>query len=532
MKTSNSLSMQALILLFIFTNSTTTIYSHEPKYLQTLDEYINIKMERDHVPGLSVCLIKDGDIVWSKGYGWANTEKRIPMTKSSVLGVASISKLITATAVMQLHDQNLINVNSPINKYLPFKIQHPNHPDYDIKISQILNHTASISNGPSLWRTYTCFEKEISLEEWTKSYFLPGGKFYDSDGNFGKHRPGDGFLYTNAGYGLLSYLVEYVSDQSFNEYCKKNIFDPIGMNNTSFVISNLDKNDLAIMYTYGYEWDLERDLIQKNTNYAGIIQSDYFFPLCHYTSPTFAAGGLYSSVEDLSKFLISLMNRDVYNNHRILSKESIERILSPSVDASFLPGQFSAFGLGGYAMKLSNDEPVWGHTGADPGISSYMLFNSEINMGAIVLANRFVDIRDLIEWFFAEGFSEFYDKPIEKISKNWKQYSGKRAKRKIDIMVESNYLPGGSQLYIIGNHRYFGQWMGAGIPLLPGKNGTWSKTFFIPDSTKLEFKITRGSWNSEAVNFDGTIPPNFSFVAEKDTVLNIKIDDWKDLLQN
>ena len=532
MKITRILSIKPSLMLLIYFNSSIFLHPQELNKMSQLNEYINIKMERDKIPGLAVCLIKDDKIVWEKGYGWANTEKKIPMTVNSVFGVASISKLITATAVMQLYEQGLININNPINKYLPFKIQHPDYPDYDITISQILNHTASISNGPSLWRTFNCLKNKIGLEEWVKGYFIQGGAYYNKDGNFERFKPGDGFQYSNAGYGLLAYMVEYITGISFNEYCRDNIFEQLGMNNTSFNVIDFDANDLATMYSYGYGWDLEKDLIQKDIDWKKIIQSDYFFPLCHYTSPTFAAGGLYTSAEQLSKFLISLMNSGIINNHRILRKESIERIFSQSVPQSFLPGQFASFGFGGYAMKLSNGESVWGHAGADPGTSTFMLFNPEINMGAIVLANRFVDIRDLIEWMFAEGFSEFSDMSIENINKNWKQYSNKSAKHKVDIVVEANYLPGGSHIYIIGNHRFIGQWIRAGIPLLPQKDGSWSRLFSFPDSTKLEFKITRGSWETEAVNSNGTIPPNFSFIVEKDTVLNIKIDDWKDLLKN
>lgn len=532
MKNMRCLSFKSLLWLFIYFNSAPLILSQEPNRMNLFDTFVKLKMERDKVPGLAVCLVKDDKIVWAKGYGWANTEKRIPMTISSVIGVASISKLITAAAVMQLYEQGLIDIHNPINRYLPVKIQHPDFPNTELTIAQILNHTASISNGPSLWRTYTCDENKIGLEEWVKGYFTPGGKYYDRDGNFERFKPGDGFQYSNAGYGLLSYLVEVVSAKPFNEYCKQNIFDPLGMINTSFIISDLDENDLAAMYSYGYGWDLEKDLIQKDIDRGKVIQSDYFFPLCHYSSPTFAAGGLYTSAEQLSKFLITLMSGGDFNGHRILSKESIDRIFGKSVNPSFLPGQFAAFGLGGYAMKLSNDELVLGHTGADPGISTFMLFNPEIKMGAIVLANCFVDIRDLIEWAFAEGFSEFNNISMEKLNNNWEQYSNLRAKHKVDIVVETNYLPGGSQLYIIGNHRFLGQWIRTGIPMLPQKNGSWLRSFQFPDSTKLEFKITRGSWESEAVNPDGTIPPNFSYIVEKDTVLNIRVEDWKDLLQN
>jgi CubicO group peptidase (beta-lactamase class C family) len=524
--------MKTLAWFLIILNYAPIILPQEPNKMNLLDEYIQIKMERDNVPGLAVCFVKDDKIVWSKGYGWANTEKKMPMTKSSVLGVASISKLITVTAVMQLYEQELIDIYSPINKYLPFKLHHPDFPNTELTIAQILNHTASISNGPSLWRTYICNKNTISLEDWVKGYFIPGGVYYNSEGNFERFKPGEGFQYSNAGFGLLSYLVECVSGKSFNEYCRDNIFEPLGMANTSFNPKDIDEKDIATVYSYGYGWDLEKDLIQKDIDRGKIIQSDYFFPLCHYTSPTFAAGGLYTSAEQLSKFLISLMNEGVYTGHQILNKESIDRIFSQSVPSTYLPDQFASFGLGGYAMKLSNEELVIGHTGADPGISTFVLFNPEIKMGAIVLANRFVDIRDMIEWLFAEGFSEFNDKPVEKLNKNWKQYSSKRLKHKIDIVVESNYLPGGSQLYIIGNHRFLGQWISTGIPMLPQKDGSWLRSFSCPDSTKLEFKITRGSWDSEAVNSDGTIPPNFSCIVEKDTVLNIRIEDWKDLFKN
>lgn len=501
-----------------------------PKMKQ-LDEYLTFKMDRDKIPGLAVCLVKDDKIVWQKGYGWAHTEQKTPMTINSVFCVASISKLITATAVMQLYEKSLIDIYSPVNKYLPFKIYHPDFPGVEFTIAQVLNHTASISNGPCLWRTFTCTE-EIDLQEWARGYFIPGGKYYDGDGNFSKFKPGEGFQYSNAGYGLLAYLVEQVSGHPFNVYCRNNIFQPLEMNNTSFHAPDRDEKNLATMYSYGYGWDLEKDLIQANIDRGRIIQSDYFFPLCNYTSPTFAAGGLYSSAEQLSKLLVALMDGGAYNGRRILSRESIERIFSQCVPSSLLPAPFAAFGFGGYALKLSNGESVWGHTGADPGTSTYMLFNTEIGLGAIVLANRFVDIRDLIEWPFAEGFAAFNDKPLERISKNWAQYSGDRNNRKIDIVVEARYLPGGSQLYIIGNHRYLGGWVRMGMPMFPRKEGAWSRSFFFPDSTNIEFKITRGSWQSEAVTADGAIPPNHSLLVEKDTTLNIIVQDWKDLVQN
>lgn len=104
------------------------------------------------------------------------------------------------------------------------------------------------------------------------------------------------------------------------------------------------------------------------------------------------------------------MNGGIYKGRRILSEESVGRMFSPGVDRSLLPPWFVDLGMGAYAMKLDNGEPVCGHTGADPGISTYMMFNREIDLGAIVLANRFFDIRDLIPWLFAEGAKNYVER--------------------------------------------------------------------------------------------------------------------------
>jgi hypothetical protein len=113
----------------------------------------------------------------------------------------------------------------------------------------------------------------------------------------------------------------------------------------------------------------------------------------------------------------------------------------------------------------------------------------------------------------------------------WKMYAGDGIRRNITIRVLPNYLPGGSRIYVVGNHRYLGAWVGAGIPLLPKKDRSWESSFSFPDSTKLEFKITRGGMDKQAVSGDGKVLPNHSFIDVRDTVVNITVEDWKDQAQ-
>jgi CubicO group peptidase (beta-lactamase class C family) len=520
----------ALVSFFLAIHPASLHAQEQNKFLE-LSKYIDFKIARDFIPGLAVCIVRPEGIVWSRGFGFQSLEKRLLMSPQSVIGTASVSKLITAIAIMQLHERHQLAVDDPVDKFLPLRIRHPKYPDAEITIAQLLSHTASTSNGPSLWRCYSCDEQPLAREEWIRAYFLPGGRYYHEEGNFFRGRPGEKFVYSNSGYALLAYVVEAVSGLPFNKYCAMNIFAPLGMNNTSFDVAGIQPGTLCTSYSYGYNMDLERDLMDPHVDCKKVVEGDYFFPLCNYTTSTSGAGGMYSSAEQLAHLLVALMNGGRYNGRVILSRKGVAAILSPHVDAGLLPAQFAAFGLGGYAMRLSNGALVWGHTGADPGQSSFLLFNPETNVGAIVLANRFVDIRDLIEWTFAEAIPECCSTSLDQLGDLWRPYEKDRVQRKVTIRVRPNYLPGGSRLYVSGNHRYLGGWVSTGIPLLPQKDRSWERTFLFPDSTSIEFKVTRGGMSKEAVTMDGKTLPNYSLSVTKDTVLQIVVEDWKDQAQ-
>lgn len=501
--------------------------------LKDLESFIRFKMERDNIPGLALVIIKGKNIVYEKGFGWADIDKQVRMRTISTFCVSSIAKSITALAVMQLHQKGKLNIDNPVNKYLPFEVVHPLYPEEEITIKQLLIHTSSISNGPSLWRNFSDGDPKISLEEWVRGYFIPDGKFYHKEGNFERRKPGEGFLYSNGGFGLLAYLVQVVSGLPFNEYCKQNIFKPLGMYNTSFLVSEIDTNTMAAIYGFGDFTDLEKDLACKNVNVDSAISQSKPFPLMNYSSPELGAGELYSSASDLSNFLHLLINEDKFYNDSILRRDILNQMFSPKVKRELLPPWFMDLGMGFYSMKLDNGEPVWGHTGANPGSSTYMFFNPEIKLGAIVVANRFVDIRDLITWVFAEAFNEFNEIPLTMLKKDWEQYSNKingkdRNRRIVTIQVMPTVLPENSVVYVNGNHRYLGSWISKGIPLVENKDGSWSKQFHFLDSTKIEFKVTRGSWDKQAVDPMGNDLPPFSLMVLNDTTVNIAIDYWKD----
>jgi CubicO group peptidase (beta-lactamase class C family) len=520
--------LSLLIFSFLFCSCS------DETHLNDLDTFLKFKIERDNIPGLALLIMKNDEIVYKKVYGWANIDNKVPMTVNSTFCVASIAKSFTALAIMQLYENGKINIREPVNNYIPFKVDNPFYPEKQITIEQLLSHTSSISNGPSMWRNFSEGDPTITIEEWARGYFITDGKYYNKEGNFERWKPGEGFLYSNGGYGLLAYLVECVSGMSFNDYCKKNIFTPLEMKNTSFLISQIDHKSMATMYGYGDFTDLEKDLACKDVNADSAISKNKPFPLMNYSSPELGAGELYSSAEELSHFLVMLMNSGDYRKHHILKEDILKQMLSPNVSRELLPPWFVDLGMGFYSMKLDNGEPVWGHTGANPGISSYLFFNTEIKIGAIVLANRFVDIRDLITWVFSEAFNDFNDISLDLLNKNWREYShdylnNNYSKRKVLIRIKPESVPKNSSLYLNGNHKNLGLWISKGIPLDPKENGIWEKAFTFYDSTKINFKVTRGSWNMQAVDKNGADLPPFSLIVSNDTTLTIVINNWKDL---
>ena len=503
-----------------------------PNDLPEFEAYIDYKLDRDNIPGLAVAIVSGDELVYTRGFGLASIEKNIPVRPQTVFGTASITKSFTAIAVFQLIEQGRLNLKSPINAYLPFEVRSSWHPDSTIFLEQVLSHTSGISNGPALWRTVFCGDSKISLEAWNKGYFTEGGEYWHPEGNFERWPAGTGFQYSNAGYGLLAYMVERVSGEPFADYIRNHILEPLEMTNASIRLSDIDPQTLTQMYEWGDLWGFEYDLLGENPDTLNLNINPRFTPICSYNDPALGAGSLYSSVVDLANFLIMIKNGGLFRGKRIVSEASLKMMYSGVVDQEIIPPWFSAFGMGGYAMPLSNNKPVWGHTGADPGMSSIMFYEPETDLGVIVLANRFYDIRDLITWSFASAIPAFCDSQ-EKLNDDWYPYTGvKKGVRQdqhiVRIQVKPDFRPNDEKIYMNGNHQSIGLWTGKGLKLKQHHDSLWTTDFTVLDSTWLAFRITRGSWENMQVDLNGETPPHHKVTISRDTTLGYHVQAWRD----
>jgi len=345
------------------------------------DRKIEFLMKMAHMPSLSACVIKNDEIVWYKGYGFYDGEN-IP-NEHTIYLIASTTKSITATAMMQLYDQGLFALDDDVNEYLPFSLRNPNHPDEPITFRMILAHQSSLP-GPgcainitnNFFRIGSVHPEEIynlpDLGPYIEEKLDPNHDSYNPD-IWRDKPPGTEYAYSNLGYTLLGYLVECISKEPFDQYCKEHIFEPLDMMNTSFNVSELNIKNIAVPYIW-YKISFP--------NIKG------WLPQPHGTGSFYPAGFLRTSISDLSHFLIAHMNGGVWNGVRILNESTVNimhTIQYPDSKGLHIGGKYGF----GFFIKESLTKPdTIGHGGDVTGCHSNMMFLPSENVGIIYFTNR------------------------------------------------------------------------------------------------------------------------------------------------
>jgi CubicO group peptidase (beta-lactamase class C family) len=325
------------------------------------------------VPGLAAAIVKSGRIVCVAAAGLANIEQEKPVTADTLFLIASVSKTITGTALMQLRDQRKFRLDDEVNAYLPFKVVVPAAPAAPITFRQLLTHTSSIADntkyincpgscayGSSLGELVTRgADSPISLADLTKGYLTQGGTYYDRAANFKPSAPGTVAEYSNMGIVLAGYLVELLGGMPFDRYCKEQIFTPLGMETSSWRLDGIDRSLLAMPYD------------KASTGYV---------PYGHYGEPDYPDGMLRTSVKELGYFLLSYIQGGQYNGQRVLKSRTVREILKrqSSLDRSQ--------GLVWVSQSISG-RLVWGHDGADNGAGAQMWFDPAKSEGVVLLTN-------------------------------------------------------------------------------------------------------------------------------------------------
>lgn len=347
--------MKKIVLFFV------NIFLCNLSFAQPSDATLLSKMNAGKMPGASFVVIKDGKWIYSRNLGLADIANNKPVDGQTIFMQASVSKTMIATAVMQLWEKGMINLDVDVNRYLNFPVRTPSFPNDSITARMLLTHTSAIQDE---WNTmgslYVYGDSPVPLDSFMKNYFSPTGIFY-STANFYTYQPGAQYNYSNIGSTLAAYLVETITGDKFSHYCDTAIFQKICMVSTSFLLAGInDTTKIARPYTW----------------YNGAYED-----VGLYGYPDYPDGQLRTTSTDMARFMTMYMQYGVYEGARLLDSATIAYILSQQtpVDA----GQGIIF----YSGTASNGDKVWGHNGGDLGVNTAMYFNMNNQTGMVVMTN-------------------------------------------------------------------------------------------------------------------------------------------------
>ncbi|TWH46684.1 serine hydrolase [Sporomusa sp. KB1] len=346
-----------------------------------LDKQLLVTMEKYKVVGLSAAVFNERKLIWNGSYGWADLATTRTVNAETLFRVASLSKMITATALMQLYEQGKFGLDDDISQYLGYQIRNPRYPDVKITFRQLLTHTSSIVDSGAyntILEETPALLQEINIQD----MLVPDGQYYDPD-TFGNYAPGTQFSYSNFGTGIVGTLVEKISGLPFDKYCTKYIFKPLDMDASFEPSDSINWQNTAVLYR------LDASLISfrpTKDNYNGTKPTPTTSAGSLAHSP---AGGLRANSVDLAKFLQIHMNGGIYKQHtRILKSDTTDLMHSMQWFGYSMGGFYKQKGLNFHITDdLVPGKRLVGHSGEAYGLSSDAYYDPDSKLGIVFLMN-------------------------------------------------------------------------------------------------------------------------------------------------
>ncbi|MEK4426208.1 serine hydrolase domain-containing protein [Solibacillus sp. FSL K6-1523] len=310
-----------------------------------VDEYVTNYIEKNGLPGAAIVVVKDGNVLYEKGFGHDSDGNQL--TENSIIGIASGTKPFTAFAVLQLVDEGTVKLDDPIANYLP-ELKMDDDRWEQVTVRQLLSHTSGIPNPTIVAPSYTLNEGVERLHDWKL-----------------QSTPGDKYLYSNANYWILAYLVEKISGMAFNDYLDQYIFSPLGMNNS---ISLVNSGDMT-------------KKLKIPQGYVSLYGTT--MPWTELEQMLSGSGSIFTTASDMGKWL------SMHTNEGKNGKE--EQLISPELLKESYSPQFGneKYGLGWSLSSPSIKPARISHSGSKSTFQSQQDIIPSSGYAVAVLLNSF-----------------------------------------------------------------------------------------------------------------------------------------------
>ncbi|WP_199930299.1 serine hydrolase [Brevibacillus brevis] len=326
---------------------------------QFADEFFNQSEIKNNMAGATFVVVKGDKVLFKKGYGYADVEKKIPVDPDrTVFRVASVSKVITATAVMQLAEQGKIDLNKDVSAYMG-GARIPNKTGAPLTMKHLLTNSTGFDFGDTSDGSTTDLKREVSLKKYVMDN-LPNVI----------RKPGEFYRYDNLGFTIQGYVVEQVAGKPFGKYVKERIFKPLGMKNSDFRLTPSIVKGLAVPYNI---------IGQPIPTYAMV--------------PTeLPDGGMLSTGSDMAKFMIAHLNKGKLGNATIMEEETAAEMHRPHLSVHpKLNNMALGFEYGN--QQNYNGQYVIEKGGDLQGYHTGMWLIPEEKVGVFVTVNKDYEIR-------------------------------------------------------------------------------------------------------------------------------------------
>jgi CubicO group peptidase (beta-lactamase class C family) len=358
-----------------------------PSLEQQASDKMNQIIQEQNAVGLSVAVVKDGKLIYAGSFGFKNLEESTLIRTDDLFRIASVSKSFTATAIMQLYEQEKFDLDDDVSDALDFWVRNPSYPDVPITYRMLLSHRSSLNDIAGYFSFDVVDPQKNS--EYRRAY--------------NTYAPGTQYEYCNLGYNMLGALVEIHSGERFDRYIDHHIVKPLKLNG-GFNVDELDRGQFVTLYAFrNGEPVASPEAYQSRAagleNYT-LGRSAIIF------SPT---GGMKIAPKDLAKHMLVQMNGGVCDGVSILTPQSVALMQTPylsqtltfappptvvsSTSSGLLEGDSYGFALGA-TDKLIQGETLKGHTGSSYGLYSAMYFNPDKRYGMIMMTNGYPLQRD------------------------------------------------------------------------------------------------------------------------------------------
>jgi len=337
-----------IILISILKPSRRVLAQQQKTDFTPLEKAIADELKDIGAPGAAVVLVSGEQIVYAKGFGVASIEATIPMTPATLFRLGATTRMFTATALTMLAEEGKIGLHEPVGHYIkglsPKLSQVTTH--------QLLTNTAGLKDEAMMYGPHDDAALAEGIRAWKDNYFIAA--------------PGQKFFYSNPGYWLAGLVLEEVTGKPFADQMSEALLKPLGMNSSTF------RPTLAMTFplAQGHDTDLKEQLVvvRPTADHAG----------------TWPSGSLFSSANDLARFVIAFMNDGRIEGQQILAPTVIAKLSTPYIE---IPGTSRSYGYG-LIINEYRGVRLLRHGGGRLGYGSLIVIAPKHRFAVIILTNR------------------------------------------------------------------------------------------------------------------------------------------------